>query len=260
MLRIEEQFIDIGGKKVFVKHIRQTENVGRTLVLLHDSLGCTMLWRDWPELLAEALSCDIIVYDRVGYGESDKMNTIIRTKDYLKQEAIFLDQLLVSLAIEEVALFGHSDGASIALWYGILYSHKTKAIVSEAAHVIVEELTLEGVKASWLAYQTTDLKQRLTKYHGDKVDDLVHAWVDTWLSDWYSDWSMAEDLIAIKSPLLFIQGDLDEYGTLNQLRLTVSQTQGISMSYILEGVGHTPHKESKEEVKQKIVSFLSIYL
>src|SRR5690554_7405881 len=40
------------------------------IVLLHDSLGCVGLWRDFPALLAHTTDREVIAYDRQGYGRS----------------------------------------------------------------------------------------------------------------------------------------------------------------------------------------------
>ncbi|UTA52043.1 hypothetical protein MSS93_00245 [Deinococcus radiodurans] len=38
------------------------------LVFLHDSLGCTATWRDFPARLAELTGRDALLYDRLGHG------------------------------------------------------------------------------------------------------------------------------------------------------------------------------------------------
>lgn len=255
MITAIQDCVLVNQKNIFYKHFFYQGESKYTLVLLHDSLGCVTLWRDWPELLAERLQCDVVVYDRVGYGLSDKMDTTNRGKDYLKQEAVFLKDLLEELELERVALFGHSDGASIALLFAAIYPDHTLALVAEAAHIFVEKVTLEGVQAAKTAYETTDLAERLVKYHGTKVDDVVRAWVDTWLSSEYQDWTVEEEMKGILSPLLFIQGDQDEYGSLDQVEKTIAKAQGIAEKVIFPNVGHTPHKEIKEQTLEVIVSF-----
>lgn len=43
---------------------------GVPIVLLHDSLGCVALWRDFPAQLAQATGHRVIAYDRLGFGRS----------------------------------------------------------------------------------------------------------------------------------------------------------------------------------------------
>lgn len=255
MITAIQDCVLVNQKNVFYKHFYYQGESKYTLVLLHDSLGCVTLWRDWPELLAEQLRCDVVVYDRVGYGLSDKMDTTMRSKDYLKQEAVFLKAFLEELELDKVALFGHSDGASIALLFAAIYPEQTLALVAEAGHIFVEQVTLDGVLAAKTAYETTDLGERLVKYHSTKVDDVVKAWVDTWLSPEYKDWTVEEEMKSITSPLLFIQGDQDEYGSLDQVEKTINNAKGIAEKIIFANIGHTPHKESKEQTLEAIVSF-----
>jgi len=250
----------VNQKNVFYKLFSYQGKSNYTLVLLHDSLGCVTLWRDWPELLAEQLQCDVLVYDRVGYGLSDKMDTTKRGQNYLKLEAVFLKAFLEEIELDKVALFGHSDGASIALLFASIYPEQTLALVAEAGHIFVEQVTLDGVQAAKTAYETTDLGERLVKYHGTKVDDVVRAWVGTWLSPEFKDWTVEEEMKGIVSPLLFIQGDQDEYGSLEQVEKTISNAQGVAEKVIFANIGHTPHKEIKEPTLEAIVSFFKAYI
>lgn len=170
-----------------------------TIIFLHDSLGCTQLWRDFPQKLAELTQCNFLVYDRLGYGESDNMPTHKRNHLYLENEADVLYELITTLKLDNVILFGHSDGASISLIMAGKYPNKIKAVISEAAHIFVEEETLQGVRDAVKAYQTTNLRERLIKYHGEeKVDTLFKAWTETWLMPEYKTWSIEKFLPLIK--------------------------------------------------------------
>ena len=62
-----------------------------TIIFLHDSLGCIELWRDFPQKLAETTKCNILVYDRLGYGKSEPMPTYERPVNYMELEADILN-------------------------------------------------------------------------------------------------------------------------------------------------------------------------
>ena len=261
MIRLIERIVEVNGHAIFVHlYLCDTPQTDTTVVLLHDSLGSVELWRDWPKLLAAHLQCNVMVYDRVGYGKSQPMKTSVRERNYLEHEGEFLEQLRLVMGLGKVAVFGHSDGASIALWYGILYPLQTTALVIEAAHVFVDEVTLQGVIDAKKAYEETDLRHRLAKYHGDRVEKMCYAWFDIWLDPAYRDWTMVPEIYRITSPLLFLQGDLDEYGTLAQVEETIKHTSGIAQKHIFKQVGHIPHKEKKEETLALIVAFLNAHL
>ncbi len=250
-----DELVEVEGKKLFVKYIK-TEANKPTLVFLHDSLGCIQLWRDFPLQLAEVLSYNVLIYDRWGYGQSEAMAGPNRSKNYLELEADLLHSLLIQLKIDEAILFGHSDGASIALIAASKYASKIKAVVSEAAHVFVETITLKGIQEAIESYKTTNLRERLAKYHGNKVETIFKAWTDTWTSADFSDWNMEHFLPAITCPVLIIQGEADEYGTLKQVEAIATQIGGQAEKLIIPNCGHSPHKENAKFTLERVTIFL----
>lgn len=254
MRNIDSQ-IEVSGSLLYVQLIREHEN-RPTIVFLHDSLGCVALWRDFPHLLAAATSCNLLIYDRKGYGRSEPMQSVHRTNRYLEDEADVLNALLLQLNITRAILFGHSDGGSIALIAAAKYPAGIEAVISEAAHIFVEQETVDGLKAAVESYRETILKSRLAKYHGEKTDAVFRAWTETWLSKEYSTWSIEHFLPNITCPTLIIQGEKDEYGTMKQVQGIAGGVKGRTETYILPGVAHTPHKEAPSETAEKAQEFI----
>jgi pimeloyl-ACP methyl ester carboxylesterase len=219
-----------------------------TLVFLHDSLGCTALWRDFPAALGVATGCPTLVYDRQGYGQSSPFGSSWREVTYLEKEADVLQQLLEQCTIEQAILFGHSDGGSIALLAAAKHPARIRAVVTEGAHIFVEEVTLRGIREAVPAYRTTNLPERLRKYHGEKTDAVFEAWAQTWLRNDYRDWNIERFLPRITCPVLVIQGGQDEYGTLAQVTGIVAQVAGEAQPLLIPFVGHTPHKDARQTV------------
>lgn len=226
------------------------------LVFLHDSLGCVETWRDFPAELARRTGLDAIVYDRRGYGGSAPFSKEPRTPRYLAQEAATLLRLLDALDVGSAVLFGHSDGGTIALYAGALATDRIQAIVSEAAHVVVEELSLDGIRAAREALRTTDLRDRLVRYHGDKVDGVTSAWIDTWLDPGFRDWNMLGELPQVVAPVLAVQGEGDEYGTPAQVRAIVERVSGPVRALMIPIVGHTPHRDARDVVLDASVEWI----
>ncbi|MBX7226346.1 MAG: alpha/beta hydrolase [Chitinophagales bacterium] len=228
-----------------------------TIVFLHDSLGCIELWRDFPQKLAEATQCNVLIYDRLGYGKSAPMPTHDRPTNYMELEADILHELLQKSKIDNAILFGHSDGATIALLTASKFPDRIKAVIVEAAHIFVEDVTLQGIYEAVESYKNTNLSERLAKYHGDKVEALFKAWTETWTRADYRSWNIEHFLPNITCPLLFIQGEADEYGTLAQVEKTISQVSGKAEKYVIPNVGHTPHKEASELVLNRSTKFIT---
>lgn len=228
------------------------------LVFLHDSLGSAATWRDFPQTLAQASGRHALIYDRFGYGHSDDF-VWARDTDYLNREADeVLPALLDAAGVERAVLFGHSDGASIALLAAALRPERVAGAVTESGHIFNENLTRRGVEAAAQAYQTGDIAERLRRYHGtpERVQALYRAWTDTWLSEEYRDWTIEPLLGRIQAPLLVMQGRDDEFGTLAQVWRTAEAVQGPVQTLVLPHCGHTPHREAREAVLAAAVCFL----
>ena len=238
--------------------IKRTTNFsGRpTLIFLHDSLGCIELWRDFPEKLGAATNCNVLVYDRQGYGKSSPFSIAKRDNFYMEREADMLNELLVFWNIEKAILFGHSDGASIALLTAAKYPEKILGIITEGAHVFVEDVTVAGIKEAIQLYETTDMKTKLKKYHGANTEAMFWAWAETWTTAGFRPWNIENFLPGITCPSLIIQGENDEYGTLKQVRAISTQTSGTATELILPNIKHTPHKEAPQLVLEKSSAFI----
>jgi pimeloyl-ACP methyl ester carboxylesterase len=229
---------------------------GPVVVLLHDSLGSVGLWRDFPERLAEATGLGVLAYDRRGHGASDPFGAGARTRTYLHEEAATLEQVLAAANVREAVLVGHSDGGSIALLAAALHPAGVRAVVSEAAHVFVEERTLEGIREAEEAIARGDLLARLERHHGAKAAPLAAAWIGTWLSPEFRSWNVEAELRRITCPVLVFQGAEDEYGTEDQVH-AVARGVATARPVILPGLRHTPHREDPGAVLRLITDHLA---
>jgi pimeloyl-ACP methyl ester carboxylesterase len=250
-----DKIVEVKNVSLYVRLALQYPN-RPVIVFLHDSLGCVELWRDFPERLCTAVSCNMLVYDRQGYGKSAPLAHHHRTNAYLENEAIVLHDLLTLLDIKDVIIFGHSDGGSIALIAAGQYPSLFKAVIVEAAHIFVEDITLDGIRKAVDAYQTTDLKTKLEKYHGDKTETLFKAWTETWLSERFRSWNILKFLLETTSPVIFIQGEHDEYGTVAQMKGVKENVRAKVELCLLPDVHHTPHKQAAENVIERVSKFL----
>ncbi len=232
----------------------QNEPLGKgdTLVFLHEGLGSVAQWRDFPRLIGECCGCNVFMYDRFGHGNSSAA-VEKRGVDYLEKEAWeILHPLLQHYGIKNPILMGHSDGGSIALLYAARYP--VKKLITEAAHIFVESVTLEGIQAA--ITRKTALIDKLKAYHGDKTEDLWSSWADTWLSEGFQSWNIEPYLKNISCPSLIIQGEKDAYGTNLQVERMVSGIGAHAKALLIPEIGHTPHYEAKEIVKNAVINFI----
>ena len=225
-----------------------------TLVFLHEGLGSLAMWKDFPGDLAHATNCNAIVYSRYGYGNSDPL---VGPRDvrYMHDEALVaLPELMDRLAIERPILVGHSDGASIAIVYAGGSGRDVAALVLMAPHVLVEDISVESIAAAKAAYQTTDLRTKLARYHAD-VDSAFRGWNDIWLHPDFRRWNIEEYLPRIGCPVLAMQGQDDEYGTMDQLERIARQAPDVELLELAD-CRHSPHRDQPEAVIEAVRRFV----
>jgi pimeloyl-ACP methyl ester carboxylesterase len=229
-----------------------------TLVFLHEGLGSIPQWKEFPAQLCAATGLSGLVYERWGFGRSEPL-TEQRTTHYLHYEAReSLPRVLEACAIDQPPiLIGHSDGGTIALLFAAAYPDRTRAIITEAAHVFVEEVTLAGIRKAKRLYQSTDLPRHLARYHGENTDAMFRGWCDTWLRPDFRNWNMEAELPAIICPALIIQGEDDEYGTPAQVEAIAAGVSGPVQTWLIPHCGHIPHHQAREAVLQKMQTFIA---
>ena len=107
-----------------------------------------------------------------------------------------------------------------------------------------------------MAFETTDLRQRLAKHHAD-VDRAFRRWNDIWLDPAFRGWSIEDQLGAIRCPLLAVQGLDDEYGTLAQIRGIAARVPGTRLLE-LPDCRHSPHRDQPDAVIAAVRDLLSM--
>lgn len=225
------------------------------LVFLHEGLGCTAMWRDFPQRLCRRTGCPGLLYDRLGYGRSAPFAGP-RTINYLHRAALVELPDVLNRLIPDIGYFliGHSDGGSIALIHGAERAPLLRGIITEAAHVFVEEETLAGIRVTTEAFAAGKL-QGLSAYHGEKTEAVFRAWSDTWLSPAFRHWNIEYLLPSIACPVLAVQGAEDQYGTLAQVDAIAGKIPA-AVKAMVEDCGHVPHREQTANVSELMARFL----
>ena len=252
--------VRVAGCRLRVKSIELRSNLVSkdrpTLVFLHEGLGCIELWRDFPETLCEATGCSGLVYDRKGYGGSEKFEDPW-PQDYLQKESLtYLPELLKKCNIDHTILIGHSDGGTIALITAAIHGNLVCAIITEAAHIFVEEQTITGIRKAVEAFATTPLKEKLARYHKENTETIFYRWADRWLSPEFLKWNIERYLPKIICPILVLQGSDDEYGTTAQIQGIVDHVSGPVYSKLISDCGHVPHYQAKNAVLSEMTQFI----
>jgi pimeloyl-ACP methyl ester carboxylesterase len=247
-------FVEAGGHRLEIERIDVGAHARPELVFLHEGLGSVAMWRDFPARVAHASGCNTTVYSRYGYGKSEPI-AADRGVRYMHDEALVtLPQLLDRLGIARPILFGHSDGASIALIHAGESGSALAGVVAMAPHVFVEDLSIASIAAAKVAYETTDLRAKLARYHDD-VDSAFWGWNRIWLHPDFRAWNIEAVLPSIDCPVLAIQGQDDEYGTTAQVQSILRRVRDADV-VTLSDCRHSPHKDQPAATLHAITAFV----
>ncbi|MFL6651067.1 MAG: alpha/beta fold hydrolase [Sulfurifustaceae bacterium] len=248
------EFVTVQGHRLEYERIPASDTAAPVIVFLHEGLGSASHWRDFPRQVVAATGCPALVYSRYGYGGSDPL-TESRRVDFMHTEALHtLPELLDRLGIEKPILFGHSDGASISLIYAGGTRRPVMGLILMAPHVMVEDICIRSIEAAKHTYETTDLRERLRRYHANP-DSAFRGWNDVWLNPDFRRWNIEAYLSAISCPILAMQGEDDEYGTMEQIDRIARLARNVE-PLKLPDCRHSPHRDQTEKVLAAVTRFV----
>jgi pimeloyl-ACP methyl ester carboxylesterase len=239
-------WIEAGGHRLEYQWFGSGDANAPALVLLHEGLGSVAAWRDFPEVLARETGLRVLAYSRWGYGKSEPIRTFPHGPDYMHREALqALPDVLRRLQVDKPILLGHSDGASIALIYAAnRIAPAPLGVIAIAPHVFIERISTISIARARLAYEESDLRERIAKFHDD-VDSAFYGWNTTWLLPPLAHWNIEHEIERIRCPITVIQGEGDEYGTPKQLESIKRHSGGKAELVLLPDCGHSPHREQR---------------
>jgi pimeloyl-ACP methyl ester carboxylesterase len=255
MTLADDGFLEIGPSRLEYNMVGPRPDEAATFVLLHEGLGSVGLWGDFPLRLADATGLGVFAYSRAGYGQSSPSAMPRRTTFMHEEARDVLPQVLDAIGLRRGILLGHSDGASIAAIYaGSIADRRVRGLVLLAPHFFTEEFGIAEIDRMREAYDTTDLRAKLGKWHHDP-DNAFRSWSGPWLDPDFRKWDITEELAYIRVPILIIQGADDQYGTRRQIEVAQEECYCPVEAVILEGTRHIPHREAADTTMAAIADF-----
>ncbi|HLQ86070.1 MAG TPA: alpha/beta hydrolase [Salinisphaeraceae bacterium] len=254
----DELFADIAGGQVFVRRWTPAKAHHCPIVLLHDSLGCVGLWRDFPAALAAATSRRVIAYDRLGFGKSSPLAKRPAPTFIADEARLHLPAVMAALAVDAYIPFGHSVGGGMALLAATMADNKCAAVITAAAQAFVEERTRAGIRAAKQNFADAAQFARLRKWHGERAAWVLDAWTEVWLAPEFRDWTLVPLLPQVRCPVLAIHGADDEYGSSAFAQCITDGVRGPAQMALLPDCGHVPHHEHRDQVLELVAAFLHV--
>jgi pimeloyl-ACP methyl ester carboxylesterase len=232
---------------------------GEPLLLIHGGWGLGVNSFHFQEKTLARDFC-LIVPDRRGYGRSTHVHGF--DADFHWQHAGDALKLLDALQINQVRVWGHSDGAVIGAIMAILASDRVRALVFEGGHLYnrkaESEYQMEQVYANpGLLPEAARVK--LAQYHGeDYWPQVIRNWAGAWLELYRRDGDLYRQRLAeIRSPVLIIHGAHDEHTPVSEMEELARRIPTARLVIYPDG-GHSLHdqRETREACTQLAKEFL----
>ena len=250
-------FLDLDPMRLEYRMIGPRPDAAPTIVMLHEGLGSVGLWGDFPDKIAAATGAGVFVYSRAGYGKSSP-GKLPRSTRFMHEEACdVLPRVLGAIGFQRGLLLGHSDGGSIAAIYaGSVQDHRVRGLILIAPHFFTEDMGLAEIVRAREAFTNGSFREKLSRWHAD-VDCAFRSWSEPWLDPQFRKWDITESLGYIRVPILIVQGEQDQYGTLKQLEAAQEACYCPVETAVLPGVRHVPQREAPELTLSIVTDFIN---
>lgn len=227
------------------------------IILLHDSLGCVALWRDFGPDLSARTGRRVVAYDRAGFGQSDIHQGRLPLDFIYTECGRSLPPILQTLNIGDFVLFGHSVGGEMSVAGAADFGARCVAVISESAQIFPEARIFSGIRAAQphLAPGRPQY-ERLRTYHGDKTDWILSSWIDNWLDPAF-ELNLTGHMQKLHCPVLALHGDRDEFGSTAQARYLCDHVAGRAQLHLMTECGHVPHRDRPAEILETVSAFLA---
>ncbi len=234
------------------------------ILLLHEALGSVSYWKRFPHSLAQATGYNVIAYSRAGHGDSEGPLSQRSDAYYLHQVHVLIPALLAHFKVTDPVLYGHSEGAGIALLYAATApqaqpdsaeSNRVRALILESPFVIATGAAGGLIQKMAASYPGSKLQERLAHYH-QHPDEVFYAWAN-WAAGLAKEiFPLRDFLPLVTCPVLALQGEQDEFGTSGQLEALRRSIPHLQQQ-TFPNTGHLPHKEQTDFVLKTVFAFLS---
>lgn len=255
---VRDTWVDGPAGRLFVKTWSPAlPTGGAPIVLLHDSLGCVALWRDFPARLCAATGRQVVAYDRLGFGKSAAHPGKLGLDFIAGEAARDFSAVRQQLGIGRFIVFGHSVGGGMAVGCAARFAAACVALITESAQAFVEDRTVQGIETARELFEDAAQVDRLKKYHGEKARWVLDAWIGTWLHPEFAPWSLRPVLPEVQCPALVIHGSDDEYGSPAHPALIAALSGAAAQLAIMADTRHVPHREKEPEVIHMLSDFVA---
>ena len=239
---------------------------GAAILFLHGGWGYGIYPFDHQALALEGQR-RIVIPDRTGYGGSGTLD--VQYPDFHQRAAEETLATITALGLDRVALWGHSDGAIIALRLALMAPARVSGIVAEATHYFRRKprsreffMTMRDAPDAL----GVRVASALEREHGRRWRTLLSENGAAWLQIADNASSDRADLYdgrlpGLAVPVLVVHGARDprtEPGELQALGADLEGRRAATKWLLLDEGAHSPHSEAAtvDRVTREATAFL----
>ncbi len=234
------------------------------VVFLHEGLGSVSMWRDFPRKLCEAgrsragfLALRLRPFHRARRRSSGAWISCTARRARRCRPCSMPWRSAPDAATASPGCWATATGGSIALIHAASFPDDVDGLTVLAPHIMVEDISVHSIAATRETYLHTDLRARLARHHAH-VDSAFWGWNDIWLNADFRHWDLRPMLDHIRCPVLAVQGEDDEYGTMAQIE-GIHRYAPQTVLLKLARCGHSPHRDQAGALTAASAAFITAH-
>ena len=189
------------------------------VVFLHEGLGSVSMWRDFPRAFCDAHGLAGFVFSRYGYGRSTPQAapTSAGALDFMHAPG---ERGAAGAVRRRSASSGPGSSATATAPRSRCCTPRAirrAGVVAVAPHIFVEDVSIASIEKARDAYEPRDLRERSRRTTPIPIRRSAAGTTSGWRRR-FAHWNIEREIATIACPVLAVQGEDDEYGTLEQIR------------------------------------------
>ncbi len=242
---------------------------GEPLVLVHHGTGSTRMWEHLLSRFADKYT--VILYDRKGFGRSDKKDfpDCYKSDDYTRNSVKELSDLLQYLNIKDkLYILGQCEGGVIVAHFAARYPELIKAIAISSTNCCSNAGTFRPPRALRLSENNVprtwenaseSYRETLIRWQGEAyAPELYALFVQNGGAYWAGPkpYDLRDTLKSVQCPALVLYPDRSHLFDVEQAVLTYHSLPQGELA-VLPHCGHSAWLTQPEEYQRIILSFFA---
>ena len=231
-------------------------------MFLHEGLGSLSMWNDFPARLCDAAGLRGLVFSRPGYGRSTpRAARRALGADFMHEQAReVLPALLAALGIDTEADRPGCSATATAdrsrSCFAATFPRSVAGVVALAPHIFVEDVSIASIGPARAAYLRAATCASGSPAITPTPTPRSGAGTTSGSIRNFAAGTSSRAAATIVCPVLAVQGEDDEYGTLAQIQ-GIGRAVPQAKLLALADCGHAVHRDQPDRVTRAVVELVA---